>query len=105
MGGEYLGVCLGKVLTMETPVLDFAQEFTDEGQVEGKSQVLVAGGPQDAVGGTPGQKAKNEFDSREAYIGVESDTSEAPESKFQVDTPIVLVTVGVVGVFALMYFG
>ena len=90
---------------MEAPVLDFAQEFTDEGQVEGKSQVLVAGGPQDAVGGTPGQKAKNEFDSRKAFVGNLRDAPEAKESKFLVDTPIVLVAVGVVGAFALMYFG
>ena len=54
---------------MEAPVLDFAQEFTDEGQVAGKSQVLVAGTPKDPVDGTAGQKAKNEFDSREALSG------------------------------------
>ena len=104
LGGEYLGVCLGKVLTMEAPVLDFAQEFTDEGQVAGKSQVLVAGTPKDPVDGTAGQKAKNELDTREAFVG-KSRAPQAKESQFLVDTPIVLVTVGVLGVFALMYFG
>ena len=86
-------------------MLDFAQEFTDEGQVAGKSQVLVAGTPKDPVDGTAGQKAKNEFDSREAFVGKTRDAPQAKESQFLVDTPIVLVTVGVLGVFALMYFG
>ena len=84
-------------------MLDFAQEFTDEGQVEGKSQVLVAGTPKDPVD-TAGQKAKNELDTREAFVG-KSRAPQAKESQFLVDTPIVLVTVGVLGVFALMYFG
>ena len=70
LGGSYLAICLGQTTQMEEPVLDWAaREFSDEGQVEGRPELAVAGGPpQDSREGTPGQQESQERAKRHSEV-------------------------------------
>ena len=105
LGRDYLGICLGQVLTMETKTLDY-QSFSDEGEVSGKQEVLVAGGPTDPEGGTKDEKEQRAFDSTQAYVGPRNkEGTVTDEGPMYEKAPIVLIAVAVAATLIVMNFG
>ena len=111
LGGDYLGICLGQTAKMEEPVLDWAaREFSDEGQVSGRTPGLaVAGGTQpiDSTEGTPAQQESKDRSKRHSEVSQSKadKVDEVPSASVAGETNIVFIGGGVAALVILMYFG